>query len=843
MNSLLHPKKEPAWAPRVITTITVLAMLSVVTGLATPAQADPPPGRPFWVSELSGDRLFHFNGDGTLDFSFQPGYEPRGVLVYNDVLYVVGSDNQLHTLNKDTGASTGTVGSGGLSDPWQVAIKDANNIFVACYSTSNGSIRKWNGSSWNSSFVTGIRYNRAVGYRSFGNNVCFMNRTCSIGNCAADTAPENYTCSLATTVNADSGALDHTEPWLCNPRWGQHPWSETWCVDNVSNIHESGYGRWTTGYSPSSIYRGRCCYEYYPTMEPHGYETRAESVVTGHGYSSLPTASDRGIIRGLINEGNTIYFCQEDELASSPKGTVRYLSGGLNGTSTLFVGPGLTNFNQPAYITFHNPPPSACCHADGSCTDELPWDCEDPGDVFNDGQTCPPTPACPPAWACCLVDGTCQDVTENYCTATLNGVWHDGDTCGTYSCPEAEACCLPDGACEDYILSECAAQGGTSMGPASTCAGTIPCEHYYGDYRGGPDIIIQNVPNPGGYENKFNRVKPYRLSGSNNIFVVARAGRYGSLGVMKHLPQAGTVMEWADVTKWTVTGNGSNGEWSFAAETDGDVYTTYMGSGVERFQFSDFSGTPGSVSSVETRYFFDQSAYPTNGQSCGLQITDNGRFYIGFAYYDVNVGYPDDRWYTKLKKYNSWGNLPTSPSDSGHAWVLSCMHNPQCRYYYGTCTGDPYSQDYELSRFRDCMADNDGTVYTSQSWASSTANEGVEGYVRGNSGGTTQASEYYTGGTSKQVGYVWATRAGGVYIVEKDAELVTPVPGPSIYGYTNQPSSVNLDTCDFTITGLRVGRGRFRVGRRNVGRQCPRPSWRRGGLQRVRHTYLAGQRE
>jgi len=84
------------------------------------------------------------------------------------------------------------------------------------------------------------------------------------------------------------------------------------------------------------------------------------------------------------------------------------------------------------------PPPGACCFADGSCQVLSPSECLEAGGAFEGpGVACDPNPCDqpPPEGACCFPDGTCQYLTQENCEGG-GGAWvGEGAPCDPNPCP------------------------------------------------------------------------------------------------------------------------------------------------------------------------------------------------------------------------------------------------------------------------------------------------------------------------------------------------------------------------------------------------------------------------
>ena len=195
------------------------------------------------------------------------------------------------------------------------------------------------------------------------------------------------------------------------------------------------------------------------------------------------------------------------------------------------------------------PQPSACCHDDGTCTEELPEGCQAPGDTYipdtpcgpeacwgacctcdmacsmsdrdqceargdrfaGVGETCADNPCQVPFGACCQRDGDCHyPLPETTCTGVRN--FYQGD-CSTCDDCVAGACCLSTGICQVIHPDACTQEiGGQYLGDGTTCADTTceagacclcdgrclfgrsgACENAYGFYQGDGTTCIDGT--------------------------------------------------------------------------------------------------------------------------------------------------------------------------------------------------------------------------------------------------------------------------------------------------------------------------------------------------------------
>ncbi|MCK4342972.1 MAG: hypothetical protein KAY37_14760, partial [Phycisphaerae bacterium] len=109
----------------------------------------------------------------------------------------------------------------------------------------------------------------------------------------------------------------------------------------------------------------------------------------------------------------------------------------------------------------------ACCFPDGSCTEEIPAECDELGGIAQgENTTCDPNP-CPQPGACCETDGACNVMQEVDCTGTWMG---EGTICEADTC--LGACCQIDGSCAVTTQDGC---NNIFVGFGYTCAPLDPC--------------------------------------------------------------------------------------------------------------------------------------------------------------------------------------------------------------------------------------------------------------------------------------------------------------------------------------------------------------------------------
>ena len=234
-----------------------------------------------------------------------------------------------------------------------------------------------------------------------------------------------------------------------------------------------------------------------------------------------------------------------------------------------------------------------------------------------------------------------------------------------------EACCNNDGSCTDDDPTTCSNNGGTPQGPGTDCATTARCDVAYSDFRGGPDVTITGV----GGTPVYTRVKPYSRGGTE-FFMVMKKAQFGECYVFKHLPASGT-HAWSLLTKWAINMTGGNGRSAMCGDSSGNVYVTYNNDRILKYNFSNFSGTPGGIlyegSANDTRYYI-ADGYPIDtgsGYSMpGINICQNGRIIIGHSWYDVNLGSQQ----SELLRYNGYTSMPTTPGQR-----LAQLHHDQQR--------------------------------------------------------------------------------------------------------------------------------------------------------------------
>jgi hypothetical protein len=136
----------------------------------------------------------------------------------------------------------------------------------------------------------------------------------------------------------------------------------------------------------------------------------------------------------------------------------------------------------------------ACCHADGSCVQDLATNCTGAGMTYEGDNVQCANVTCPvPTGACCFSNGNCLARTSASCTS-LGGTWLGaGTTCNGSLCPTG-ACCFADGSCNAGLTSQaCTTQGGTFHGVGVTCA-AANCPQPTGACctgNGGCDILSQ----------------------------------------------------------------------------------------------------------------------------------------------------------------------------------------------------------------------------------------------------------------------------------------------------------------------------------------------------------------
>jgi|15BtaG_2_1085339.scaffolds.fasta_scaffold00215_9 hypothetical protein len=133
----------------------------------------------------------------------------------------------------------------------------------------------------------------------------------------------------------------------------------------------------------------------------------------------------------------------------------------------------------------------ACCWSDGSCDDEIWFDCWDNWGNWDADHLCSDWGFnCAETGACCYDDGVCVDSsTESNCIYWGGTWWGEGSFCWEWECAIANgACCYGgwDDCTEDTSQSACNAGGGSFMGAESACIDCVSACCYqhpiYGPY-------------------------------------------------------------------------------------------------------------------------------------------------------------------------------------------------------------------------------------------------------------------------------------------------------------------------------------------------------------------------
>lgn len=112
-----------------------------------------------------------------------------------------------------------------------------------------------------------------------------------------------------------------------------------------------------------------------------------------------------------------------------------------------------------------NPPPPACCFADGSCLLQPPSVCAGLGGVsLGDGSSCG-IAGCPDVEACCLDTTTCVVVSPLFCSGLSLG---PGSVCGPGACEAPSPCCTASD-CLLLTPTACMQTGGVQPPSESPC--------------------------------------------------------------------------------------------------------------------------------------------------------------------------------------------------------------------------------------------------------------------------------------------------------------------------------------------------------------------------------------
>ncbi len=124
-----------------------------------------------------------------------------------------------------------------------------------------------------------------------------------------------------------------------------------------------------------------------------------------------------------------------------------------------------------ALLVQEAPTEGACCTGI-NCTIETPTSCSQLGGIFQGlGTGCDPTPC---SGACCHTDGSCTDEADDFACINVGGTFFGiGSTCGSVFC--GGACCHVDGTCTDeFSANSCGAAGGVFQGAGTDC-GSAQC--------------------------------------------------------------------------------------------------------------------------------------------------------------------------------------------------------------------------------------------------------------------------------------------------------------------------------------------------------------------------------
>jgi hypothetical protein len=188
-----------------------------------------------------------------------------------------------------------------------------------------------------------------------------------------------------------------------------------------------------------------------------------------------------------VTQGQQFYvalqFAEPTDVGNGGPSVVRDLDGCQAGKNVLYAIPGgwmnfciyLAGDLAIRAIVDCPGPGGACCHADGTCTNNAQQsDCQSFGDVWSSGQTCAQV-TCAPRGACCRAGGCLQLIPESQCTS-IGGVWAGaGSDCNQSACV-AGACCLPaTGECVQKFEFQCSDLGGTFLGHGVSCGPPNPC--------------------------------------------------------------------------------------------------------------------------------------------------------------------------------------------------------------------------------------------------------------------------------------------------------------------------------------------------------------------------------